>query len=217
VWDREPGRAACLLVAVGEQALSPRRLTNAVRVRRGANDLQASGNGPTVVELRARSLAPGAGTALTLVHRLDASDQDRAAFLDHFGGRRLRLGKAVGLRTAAANESRHRVDGEVGRRHAIELIPRDRKALSPSGSSRAYWRENKAVAPTPRSRQSDPGEAVEQTCGGWLVPRSEGLDCTAPAQGQAGPSRVCRDSGPCRISWSPSGSSCRGRRRACRA
>lgn len=46
-----------------------------------------------VVELSARLLAPCAGTALALVHRLDASDRDLETFLDQIGGQRLGLGK----------------------------------------------------------------------------------------------------------------------------
>src|SRR5215475_4360154 len=68
-------------------------------------------------------VAAGTGTPLALVHRLYPGDRNRVALLDQIGAQRLRRWHLGCPRIAAGEQGRRGVHGEVGRCHAVEVIP----------------------------------------------------------------------------------------------
>src|SRR5438045_2601141 len=68
-------------------------------------------------------VAAGARTPLALVHRLYPGDRDRVALVDQIGAQRLRRWHLRCPRIAAGEQGGRGVHSEVGRRHAVEVVP----------------------------------------------------------------------------------------------
>src|SRR2546430_1215452 len=78
-------------------------------------------------------VAAGAGTPLALVHRLYPGDRDRVALVDQIGAQRLRRWHLRCPRITAGEQGWRGVHSEVGRRHAVEVIPGHREGHRHAG------------------------------------------------------------------------------------